>query len=79
MSLRRPCLAPIRESLLSLSLLRSDSTTLDEPPYRSRPTNFARTAGGMFFAGNKAQRSEPFRQGMSGLPAVQPWQDDERA
>jgi len=25
----------------------------------------------MFLAGNKAQRSEPFRQEMSGLPTVQ--------
>ena len=52
MSLRHPCLAPIRESSLSLSLLRSDSTTLDEPPYRVHPPIFVgpvarnvRTAG----------------------------------
>jgi len=79
MSRRRPCLAPIGESSLSLSVLRSDSTTLDEPPYRGhRPINVG-SVGGTFFAGSKAQRSEPFRQGMSGLPAVhQLWQDAER-
>ena len=47
MSHRRPCLTPIRESSLSLSLLRSDSTTLDEPPYRVRPPVFVGTAGGL--------------------------------
>ena len=31
---------------------------------------FVRPARGMFLAGNKAQRSEPFRRGMSGPPAV---------
>ena len=40
----------VRESSLSLSLLRSTSTTLDELPYRVRPPIFVGTAGGMFLA-----------------------------